>query len=172
MVNDITVTSQETGQWITLQEASSVTGKSVNALNLMIRRRKINKTRKVNGKGQGKWLIHKDSLIKFLSPDPLSCQPDQLTRQDDLEDQSNQTGYERFTPMIPLEHYEKKRDEWESERDKLMQGLMMYRYKFEELEKQVKMLPAPVEVVSSEFERLKSELEGEKKKSWWKKLFG
>ncbi len=37
----------------------------------------------------------------------------------------------------------------QKERDELMQGMMMYRYKFEELERRMRLLPAPVETVST-----------------------
>jgi len=39
---------------------------------------------------------------------------------------------------------------------------MMYRWKFEELDRQVKLLPAPVEVVSSKLTELESTLQAER----------
>lgn len=76
---------------------------------------------------------------------------------------------------LPLEYYEKQ----QKERDQALQGLMMYRYKFEEAERQLKLLPAPVEMVNSRLEELerqlqKKELELQRERSlpWWKRLFG
>jgi hypothetical protein len=134
-----------TEQWLTLKEASDVTGKSINALTLLINRNKLDRVRKVKGKGGGKWLIHKDSL-HLLMADTLS--PCQGARQDRVNTLSEETEYERVMPSIPLEHYEKKRDEWLTERDRLQTGLLMYRYKFEELDRQIRLLPAPVEAVA------------------------
>lgn len=140
-----------TEQWLTLKEASDITGKSINALTLLINRNKIDRVRKVKGKGGGKWLVHRDSLHLLMAENLLLCQS---TGQDRVNTLSEETGYERVTPSIPLEHYEKKRDEWLTERDRLQTGLMMYRYKFEEMEHQMRLLPAPPEVVTSKLTEL------------------
>ena len=132
--------------WLTLKEASDITGKSINALTLLINRNKLDRVRKVKGKGGGKWLIHKDSLHLLMPDTLLPCQGEEQDRVNTL---SGETGYERVTPSIPLEHYEKKRDEWLTERDRLQAGLLMYRYKFEELDRQIRLLPAPVETVGT-----------------------
>lgn len=52
------------------------------------------------------------------------------------------------TPMIsiPLEYYERQQED----RDRLMQGLMMYRFKFEELDRRLRLLPAPPESIHEE----------------------
>lgn len=62
---------------------------------------------------------------------------------------------------IPIYYHDQKLKEWQQERDNLMQGLMMYRYKFEELDRQVKMLPAPPEYVKSKIDELEKHLQEE-----------
>jgi hypothetical protein len=188
------------GQWVTLQEASEITGKSINALRLLVKRKKFDHIKKVTGKGHGYWLIRKDSIAEAVIQDQSSDQ----TTQCDWSDRTIQPV------MIPLERYE-------AERDRLMQGMMMYRYKFEELDRQVKLLPAPPDMMSRELQEkaaalaqaekilneakeaqkhhteamleLKAKLQEEErakeafrlqweqameeaKKPWWKKLFG
>jgi hypothetical protein len=138
-----------TGQWLTLKEASVITGKSINALTLLINRKKIDRVRKVKGKGGGKWLIHKDSLHLLMELTLLPCQSQEYNRVNTL---SEATEYDRATVSIPLEHYDKKRDEWDRERDRLTQGIMMYQYKLEEYERKLKLLPAPPEVVTSKLQ--------------------
>jgi len=139
---------QSISQWVTIQEASEIIGKSENAIGLLVRRRRFERLKKVNGAGKGKWLIHRDSLVKYQS---ISQSPEELTESDQSV---SQTISDLLKSMIPLEHYEKKRDEWVTERDRLQTGLMMYRYKFEEIEKQMRLLPAPVEVVNHKLDEL------------------
>ena len=113
--------------------------------------------------------------------------------------------------LVTIEYYDQQREKWERERSQLEQGIMMYRYKFEEMDRQIKALPAPPEYVKakieeleqslkeeaeakelvlkelrdkleeeerlkeeirSEKERLSAEYEYERRRSWWKKLWG
>jgi hypothetical protein len=113
--------------------------------------------------------------------------------------------------LVTIEYYDQQREKWERERSQLEQGMMMYRYKFEEMDRQIKALPAPPEYVKakideleqslkeeaegkeqalkelrekldeeerlkeeirSEKERLSAEYEYERRRSWWKKLWG
>jgi len=137
------------GQWITLKEASEISGKSINALRLLIHRGKIDNLRKVKGKGHGEWLIHKDYVAQFDQAE-IS---ENLKSQDTPIEMTTLKSQENSEPAIPLHYFDKKLNEWETERDKLVQGLMMYRYKFEDLERQIKLLPAPPEVMTSELEQ-------------------
>lgn len=178
-------TSQATGQWLTLQEASEISGRSVNALTILINRRKLDRTRKVNGKGHGKWLIHRDSLEKIIDSDLSVDLSTAQTSHDSSSPVKAQTGQESSEPSIPLSHYEKKRDEWTTERDRLQTGLMMYRFKFEELDRQVKLLPAPMEIIPSKLTELEQTiqdsqeairtleeaLQAERQRSWWERLW-
>jgi hypothetical protein len=50
------------------------------------------------------------------------------------------------TISIPLEYYERQQED----RDRLMQGLMMYRFKFEELDRRLRLLPGPPEAIHEE----------------------
>ncbi len=61
--------------------------------------------------------------------------------------------------ILPVDLYNKEKEE----RDKYFQGMMMYRFKYEELENKLKLLPAPVEVVSHEFEKIRIDLEEKEK---------
>jgi hypothetical protein len=177
--------SQSTSQWVTVQEASEITGKSENAIGILIRRRRLDRVKKVNGTGQGKWLIHRDSLIKFQS---TSQSPEKATENDQSVRPVSQSVTDLLKSMIPLEHYEKKRDEWDQERDRLQAGLMMYRYKFEELERQTRLLPAPLEIIPTKLEELEQKdqaliksqetvkaleeaLQRERQRSWWDRLW-
>ena len=170
--------------WVNIKEASQITGRSINSLNILVNRHRIDKVKKINGK----WHIHQDSLV------PL-CQPTTATYSDIVPTMSGATYSDIATPSIPLEHYEKKRTEWDMERDKLQTGLMMYRYKFEEMERQMRLLPAPVEVVTSKLTELerreedlltarqvitdleaelqvtRSTLESERSRNWWQRLW-
>jgi hypothetical protein len=174
--------SPSSGQWVTIQEASEITGKSENAISLLVRRRRMDRVKKVNGTGQGKWLIHRDSLVKYQS---VNQSPDEVTKNDQSVNPVSQSVTDLLKSMIPLEHYEKKRSEWDQERDRLQAGMMMYRYKYEELDQQVKLLPAPVEAVCISLQnkeqalqdareaitRLEEDLRQERKLPWWKKMF-
>jgi hypothetical protein len=150
--------------WVTLQDASVITGKSITSLRMMIKRRKIDQVKKISGKRGDKWVIKKEALSLMSDQDPDFVNGEQKHR-------SNADSMIR----LPVEVYTQQ----QKERDQLVQGLAMYRYKFEELEKQVKMLPAPVEVVSSRMpeletrvKELEAALEAENKRSWWKRFLG
>lgn len=187
--------AQTTGQWLTLQEASKISGRSVNALTILINRGKLDRSRKVNGKGHGKWLIHRDSLQKMMEFDLSVNLSTAQESSSHTTAQKGQTGQESSEPSIPLSHYEKKRDEWQEERDRLQAGLLMYRYKFEELDRQMKMLPAPVEIIPAKLSELEAQaaeladnkqtivrsqetikaleeaLQSERQRSWWDRLW-
>jgi hypothetical protein len=53
---------------------------------------------------------------------------------------------------ISFETYDRHRREWEERCKKLEMGLMMYRYKFEEMEHRMKLLPVPAELMTKEME--------------------
>jgi len=135
-------------EWLTIKEASRITGKSINALTILVNRRKVDRIRKV----EGKWLIHKDSIATLSMLDRATGTTDSPTGSDSMSTLSGPTGSDSTGVIIPLEHYEKKRDEWLTERDRLQAGLMMYRYKFEEIEHKMRLLPAPPEMVARELE--------------------
>ena len=158
-------------QWVTIQEASEIIGRSENAVRLLVKRGKFDQLKKVRKSGRGYWVIHRDSITRLVN----SSQWVTGARRESGSDLTNVTNGES---SIPLHHYEEQRSLWLQERDQLQTGLMMYRFKFEELEKQVKMLPAPVEVVSSRMPELETrvkELEADleqARRPWWKKLLG
>ena len=130
--------TKQDGQWVTIQGASEILGRSENAVRLLVKRGKFDQLKKIKDRGRGHWVIHKDSITRLVNSGQLV--------ENDGSDQFN------HDTSIPLKHYEENRKEWLSERDQLMQGLLMYRYKYEEIEKQMKALPAPPEIIAKELE--------------------
>lgn len=128
------------------------------------------------------------------------------TEQDIIgQDEQEQTGQnetkqdragQNKTATIPLDYYHQQLTQWEKDRDQLRDGLMMYRFQFEELARRIKALPVPPELVAERLKKMEEELEkkaeletrlqeeqkarveleaqfeAEKKRAWWKKLFG
>jgi uncharacterized coiled-coil DUF342 family protein len=160
------------GEWLTVKQVSNVTGKSVNAIRMLLHRRKLDNVKKINNGGQREqWLIHKDTMMKLHNSDVTE------TLQDEMHNGCITKVHN--SDVISLEYHDSKMKEWLQERDQLQAGLMMYRYKYEELDRQVKLLPAPVEVVTSRMpeletrvKELEAALEAEKKRNWWKKFLG
>jgi len=165
------VTYVKEKEWLTLKEASELTGKSLNAIRLLVHRKKIDKVKKVHDKKATYWLIHKDTLLqtyvdetaseKDISPGHTSdvCQDDKTIHIDAVIEDDNtmsdiSLGHMSDMPhaVIPFEVYDRKQKEWTEERDHLQAGMLMYRWKFEELDKQIKILPAPPEFVVKELE--------------------
>ncbi|MDQ7839148.1 MAG: hypothetical protein RDU59_11860 [Thermodesulfobacteriota bacterium] len=134
MVND--------GQWLTLTEASNLTGKSINSLRLLIRRKKLTMVRKVRGKRGDEWIIHREAIHDVGQGDQ------EMTTVTRVGDQGDHPSMPDACHVItlPLEYYERQ----QKERDQLSQGLLMYRYKFEELDRVVKALPAPPDIIAEE----------------------
>lgn len=80
---------------------------------------------------------------------------------------------DRPVVTLPVEFYAQQ----QKEHEQALTGMMMYRWKYEELDRQVKLLPAPVEVVPSMVQErdariraLEDEL-AEKSLPWWKRMF-
>jgi hypothetical protein len=181
------VTIEVDREWLTLQEAARLTGKSSSALRGAIQRRKLEKIRKETGAIGEYSLIHRDELSKLKSNRTPSCEPGSRPDQDrgpreraessgesqdaiieDVEyefeeDPVPQNGSGTWVNMVTLEYYDSQRDKWERERSNLEQGIMMYRFKYEELERRLKVLPAPPELVSYRVGELEQKLEDEKK---------
>lgn len=168
-------------KWLTIGEVSERTGKSTAAVRMWIKRRTIKgeqvRVKKERGKHCESWLIHSSEIAD-------------LTRRDSAESSGERKG--EFVNIISLDRYEAMRKELENEREQALQGLMMYRYKFEELDRQVKMLPAPVEIIPArltELEKrateneqaltrsqetikaLEEALQSERQRSWWDRLW-
>ena len=180
-------------QWVTINETSQIMGRSENAVRQLVKRGKFDQLRKIRKNGRGYWVIHRDSISRLVN----SGQWVMKTSGSNESDLTNKTNTDH---TIPLQHYEEQRSQWLQERDQLQAGLMMYRYKFEEIEHRMKMLPAPVETVVSkmadmeealsaevkyreqltsalhekevELTRLHAVQDQEQRRSWWKKLFG
>lgn len=175
-------------KWLTISELSEHTGKSTASIRMWIKRRTAKgdqvRVKKERGKHCESWLIH-SSEVKTWG---------ELVHAENSGEQIPE-----LVNIISLDRYEAMRRTLENEREQAMQGLMMYRYKFEELERQMKLLPAPPEIMASKLtdleevlgtevqyrEQLTSalqerdakvrELEADLQKArrpWWKRLFG
>jgi len=177
-------------KWLSLKEASKMTGKSVNALRLLVNRKRFDMVKRVEGNGFSQWMIHHDSLVKTCGDDMGSTS----------DSDKGLSGGSQSAVMntcqvntVTLEHYDQQREKWLEERDKLQAGLMMYQYKFEELDRQIRLLPAPVESIPSKLAELEAQtaedrqaltrsqetikaleeaLQNERSRSWWQKLWG
>ena len=135
-------------EWLTLKEASEISGKSTSALRRLIQRGKIERVTKRSHERGVKWLIHKDEIELLNVHERQHVQGVHINRSEGV--QVNAISFESFIEQ---------QKEWERERVQIMNGLNMYRWKFEELDRKLKLLPAPVEVVKHEFEKIKFELD-------------
>lgn len=248
----ISVKEKKSEEWLTLQEASEITGKSIISLRMLIKRKRIEMAKKIVQNGRDTWVIHNDALEKYKRSDPTEHKDDENTEkkvsneiieemticqentinltdlseyeikerisfeglfgfelksdepesQDALPeeicseitycslspeneqaaqsinvdpeqvqiimpdspdpanfskmfqyDQLYQSGEEKVITM-PVEYFE----EQLKSHDHLLQGMMMYRHKFEELDRQLKSLSAPPIDVKTRIEELEKEL--------------
>jgi len=146
------------GTWVTIPELTRITGKKATALRMWIKRKWLGGEheliRKIQEKHGEMWVVH-PSLIKQLSrhvesevmPEQAACSPLDMPRVEPHPCSVNRT--EHAADLISFRAYLEERREWQEERDSLRHGLMMYRYKFEELDRQVRLLPAPPEMLST-----------------------
>ena len=145
--------------WLSLKEASDMTGKSVNALRILVNRKRFDMVKKAEGNGGAHWLIHRDSLLKTCGRDEPAtgaCQ-------------GHATGHDMVN-TVTLEYYEQQRKEWLKERDELQMGMMTYRWQFEQLDRQVKLLPCPAEEAAAKLRALQEE-QDRRSMPWWKRMF-
>lgn len=133
-------------EWYTLQEASKITGKTPASLRRLIQRKVIERVKKEHSKHGDYWLINKKDL---------SSQYFNAAFVERHYVQGVHSEHEKGVQMntISFETYDQHRREWEQRCSQLEQGLIMYRYKFEELDKQIKLLPAPPEVITNELQQ-------------------
>lgn len=157
------------------RETSKLSGSNICSKRLEINGKRLDDVIKILDRGDECWQSKGKSIGElFFNENGYGV---------DMLDGESTTAY--IVTQI-LENFDKQRKEWESEREKLSQGLMMYQYRLMEYERKLKLLPAPVEVVSSRLkeleqtleeercakEKLACELAEERKKPLWKKLIG
>jgi hypothetical protein len=175
------VTIEVDREWLTLQEAARLTGKSSSALRGAIQRRKLENVKKETGAIGEYWLIHRDELAKLRASRPAQpgsrLDKEKMAKEGvadsqdaiiedveyEFEEDAAPRGAGTWVNMVTLEYYDTQRDKWERERSNLEQGIMMYRYKYEELEQRLKVLPAPPELVSYRVSELEQKLVEEKR---------
>lgn len=121
------------------------------AIRVMIKRRKELKAKKIMDNNRELWLIHRDTVNLLCTGDG-----DQITTPDHHDSRATSVDHQAVITTV-AELFERQRKEIMQERDQALQGLMMYRYKFEELDRQLRMLPAPPEVVNSKLQELEQE---------------
>lgn len=167
--------------WLTFAEAGAIAEKSSSAVRMWVKRRTSKgehiQVKKERGKHGEVWYIHSSEVSSFTEREGVHVQGEREPL----------TQGERVN-TVTIEYYDAQRKLWERERDELSSGLLMYRYKFEEMERQVKLLPAPVEVVTSRLtelehkeqalhiaeqanRNLEAELQRERSLSWWQRLW-
>lgn len=139
-------------EWLTIKEVSNRTGKTPASIRMLIKRGKIVRIREEHHYGRKYWVIHKDE-----------CELLGTQENEDVRTPNSMRTVTEHEISIPFETYDLQRKQWENEKSELIrtyeQGLMMYRFKFEEIDRRLKLLPAPVEVIAHEFEKVKSDLE-------------
>jgi hypothetical protein len=171
-------------RWLTLQEAAELTGKNTAALRMWVKRRLARgeqvQVKKKKAKHGDVMMIHsqelehvrtqgrEENLFESLKNDKLRVSSvlldDEAVKGELLYDEAEKnrvpfTCHEQVRDLALefMEYHDRKREEWECERDKLVQGMMMYRYKFEDLDRQLRLLPAPPERVTSKVQELEAE---------------
>jgi hypothetical protein len=149
-------------EWVALKEAGKSAGKSIHSLRLLIQRGRMEKMRRqrMNGdespeeSGDRYGEIREDTM-NVKSPEQAGImRPSQV---------SGSLFHETLSApsqmiSLPVEYFEQQ----QKERESLAQGLMMYRYKFEQAEKQLRLLPAPAESVTSKIRGLEEKVEAER----------
>lgn len=164
---------------LTVAEAAAITGKSERTLYRYINQGKI-KGNKIIDKGKEIFNIHIDELKKIsgeTESSTISAAGEENNSSETSSDKStenNRAGESykinrKKVPVdetaeilkngnmviLPVDLYNKEKEE----REKYFQGMMMYRFKYEELETKLKLLPAPAEVITHEFEKIRLELD-------------
>jgi hypothetical protein len=144
--------TDETKEWVTLQEASKITKKSVGSIRMFIKRKGKGeqpvKAKKISENAREYWVIHSSELNRIDDVNLDNVQGDVK-----IGEQNVFTSGEQVITM-PAEVFIRQ----QKERDELVQGMLMYRFKFEELDRLMKCLPAPVESVTSKLEEQEQEI--------------
>lgn len=141
-------------EWLSLKEISDITEKSPSFIDFLVSTGHIQKIREISHDDYSFTLIHRDMIPLIISSEEVA----------DAHAGSDGTGSrDAARGSIPCEYYDLKLQEWMKERDRLIQGLMMYRYKFEEIEKQMKLLPAPPEIMQKKLSEREMQLMKAKK---------
>jgi len=135
---------------LSLKDSSKYTGLSIPSLRRLIDGGKIDQAYKVDTKSGKAWVIPVVELDRI-----------KVTKNGGREAHEKVDQKRDGQHVIPLTYFEERRRDWESTRDRLINdtvnlrsGIEMYRYKFEELERQTRLLPAPLEIIPSKLDEL------------------
>ncbi len=197
-------------EWFSLKEASEITGKSLNAIRLLVHRKKISNVKKIMDNGREQWMVHRETLSALSSAADLKKEDsrcanctmkegedlsvcheicgkepeidgdiclDSAAKQETVKQAARANAESKspafvmeghnnpvsgvFVASIPLDHYEQKQKEWSQERDRLIQGILLYRYRCEDLTNKMKALPAPPEYIQTRVLDLEKQLRTE-----------
>lgn len=166
-------------EWLTLQEAGKILEKQPSSLRGAIQRGKYDRVKKKRNKNGEYWLIHRDEIMnEIANKDHTIVRSNTLKNaaelklpidvkryvidKDSLHREENRDRVLKMDDRmiaVPVDYYEQQ----QKERDQLFQGLVMYRYKFEEADRLMKMLPDSVENVIEELKRKTEDLEKAKR---------
>ncbi|MDQ7827304.1 MAG: hypothetical protein RDV48_31210 [Candidatus Eremiobacteraeota bacterium] len=124
-----------------------MTGRSMTSIRMMIKRGRNMQAKKVMDNKRELWLVHRDTVEKLGGPCSDQAQPPD--HHPDHDDQRSSSDHQQVIGIL-ADMLDKQRKELTQERDQAVQGMMMYRYKFEELDRVVKALPAPPELITEE----------------------
>jgi len=141
-------------EWYSLQEASKITGKSPASLRRLIQRKVFERVKKERSSYGEYWLIHRDELSIYGVHGAFN-------ERGSVQGVHNEREEGVHVNTITFETYDQHRREWEHRCSTLEQGLLMYRYKFEEVDRQLKILPAPPEYVKAKIDELEKNLQEE-----------
>ncbi len=141
-------------EWYSLQEASKITGKSPASLRRLIQRKVFERVKKERSSYGEYWLIHREELN-------IQGVHREFSERGFVQGVHNERGEGVHVNTVTFEIYDQHRREWEQRCSTLEQGLMMYRYKFEEVDRQLKVLPAPPEFVKSKIDELEKNFQEE-----------
>lgn len=189
--------SSENGDLMTVKEAAHILNLSERTVWKYIQNRSLKASRKITTGKKPMVMVFEKSISELLrsrniepSTGGSMNNPEQVQYASGNVQNASEKPY-----LIPLQHYEEQRSQWLQERDQLQAGLLMYRYKFEELDRQVKMLPAPVEIIPNKLTELETKtaelvekdqalmksqetvkaleeaLQRERQRSWWERLW-
>jgi excisionase family DNA binding protein len=152
--------SSDNGDIMTVKEAANRLNLSERTIWKYIQNRSLKTSRKFSGGKKPMVMVFEKSISELLRT--RNIEPSMSGSMNNPEQDHNASGKVQDASelpfSIPLHHYEEQRSCWLQERDNLQAGLMMYRWKFEDLERQVKLLPAPAETIGPRLTELEQTL--------------
>jgi hypothetical protein len=145
--------SSEEGNLITVREAAQRLNISERTVWKYIQRSQLKTSKELSENRRLRVMVFESSLSDLLC---RRSHEDSIEDFNEVQRSSNEdfNGVQRISPSsIPLEYHDMKTREWQEERDRLQSGLMMYRFKFEDLDRRIRLLPSPPEMMTEEIRK-------------------